>query len=542
MRIEDDIRHLTGAQQKSDEPQSAVSQPPDPLIEEDPAEVARRELEDFKLLERFFSLALDMICIAGVDGRLQRLNPAFEQTLGFSDDEMLGFSLLDFVHADDLERTTSELAKLAAGDITVSLENRMRCRDGSYKWLAWNATLVPETQLIYAIARDITENKQTAAREKRLVEILEATPDLVAIGDPDGKVLYLNSSGRLRLGIGLMQDISRRSLSDFYPPWAARKVLDEAFPAALEDGVWTGETAFLNSEGIEIPFSQLFLVHRSDTSDEVRFISTIARDITEAKRHEAELSAARDTAVAASRLKSQFLANMSHELRTPLNAIIGFSELILDGIPGPLTEEQVQCMNDVLESGRHLLSLISDILDLSKIEAGRMELFPEDFDAAMLINAAFSVVSPQASKKQITLRETVPPGEMIVRADLAKARQVLINLLANAIKFTGHGGWVEVTAHPAPRMHGAIEIVVEDNGIGISAEDLSIIFDEFRQVDGSHARQHEGTGLGLSLCRKFLRLMGGDIWVQSAPDEGSKFAFTLPAAPKEDERPPHVIG
>jgi len=227
---------------------------------------------------------------------------------------------------------------------------------------------------------------------------------------------------------------------------------------------------------------------------------------------------------AASRHKSEFLANMSHELRTPLNAIIGFSEVLVDRMFGELNEKQEEYLKDIYASGQHLLSLINDILDLSKIEAGRMELEVSDFDLPGAIDNALILVRERASRRGITLGHSVDERLGQIRGDARKVKQVLLNLLSNALKFTPEGGRIDVDG----RVHdGVAKVSVADTGVGIAPEDQEVVFEEFRQV-GAADKKVEGTGLGLALSRKFIELHGGRIWVTSAVGKGSTFTFTLP--------------
>jgi GAF domain-containing protein len=232
---------------------------------------------------------------------------------------------------------------------------------------------------------------------------------------------------------------------------------------------------------------------------------------------------------AASRHKSEFLANMSHELRTPLNAIIGFSEILAEGMFGEINEKQTEYLGDILESGRHLLSLINDILDLSKIEAGRMELEATDFDLPSAIENALILVRERAGRRGITLGREIDDRLGSIRADERKVKQVLLNLLSNALKFTPEGGRIDVSA----RAHDDVaQISVTDTGVGIAPEHQEAVFEEFRQV-GTAAKTVEGTGLGLTLSRKFIELHGGKIWVKSQVGVGSTFTFTLPVRREE---------
>ncbi|HTO90072.1 MAG TPA: GAF domain-containing protein [Candidatus Sulfotelmatobacter sp.] len=223
--------------------------------------------------------------------------------------------------------------------------------------------------------------------------------------------------------------------------------------------------------------------------------------------------------------KSAFLANMSHELRTPLNAVIGFSEMLAARYFGQLTEKQAEYVKDIHGSGKHLLSLINDILDLSKIEAGRMELEAADFDLRAALDNALTLVRERAQRSGIALRFEADPELGPFRGDERKVKQVILNLLSNAVKFTPRGGAVGVVARQA---NGSAEIAVKDTGVGIAPADQETIFEAFRQVGTDVTRKREGTGLGLALARRFVELHGGTIRVESAPGKGSTFTVTLP--------------
>ena len=227
----------------------------------------------------------------------------------------------------------------------------------------------------------------------------------------------------------------------------------------------------------------------------------------------------------ANRHKSEFLANMSHELRTPLNAVIGFSEVLLERMFGEVNPKQEEYLNDILSSGKHLLSLINDILDLSKIEAGRMELEAQAFDLPAALDNALTLIRERAARHSIGLEVHVDPRIGEVVADERKIKQVLLNLLSNAVKFTPEGGTITMSA----ALNGeAVVVSVADTGIGIAAEDQEAIFEEFRQVGDDYARKREGTGLGLALARRLVELHGGTLSVQSELGKGSTFTFTIP--------------
>jgi protein-histidine pros-kinase len=217
---------------------------------------------------------------------------------------------------------------------------------------------------------------------------------------------------------------------------------------------------------------------------------------------------------------------MSHELRTPLNGIIGFGQVLLGGRPGPLNDKQREFLGDILDNGRHLLQLINDVLDLSKVEAGRMEFFPEPFSVRKAIEEVCAVIVEIAHRKNITVHRAVDPAVDAVTLDQQKFKQVLFNLFSNAVKFTNEGGRVDVRVSPHDETR--LRLQVRDTGIGIKAEDFDKLFVEFQQLDSGPARQHQGTGLGLALTRKIVEFQQGSISVESEPGKGSTFTVTLP--------------
>lgn len=361
--------------------------------------VERKNAEE--VLQRFFTLSLDMLCIAGYDGYFKRLNPAWERTLGYNVEELKASPFIEFVHPDDRAATLAELQKLATGASTISFENRYRDKDGHYRWFLWSATPFAQDQLIYASAHDITERKRSEEKIHRL-------------------------------------------------------------------------------------------------------------------REEAE---------AANRAKSEFLARMSHEIRTPLNVVLGMGDVLERTT---LNTEQRQYVRVFQRAGSNLLTLINDLLDLSRVESGRIILEEIDFELAEVVGAVVEIMSARAKEKHIELAHHIAPDVPArLRGDPDRLRQVLINLVSNAIKFTAIGQvLVRVEPDPERKQAGVLRFSVSDTGIGIPKEKLNLIFEAFTQADASTTRKYGGTGLGLAISKRLVELMHGQIWAGSEPQAGATFYFT----------------
>jgi len=312
-------------------------------------------------------------------------------------------------------------------------------------------------------------------------------------------------------------------------------VADMADPAAPQSATATQRFGFRGQLTVPMlrggdPIGGITVVRRQPglfSDDQIRQLAIFADQAViaiENARLFRELEGKNRELELASRHKSEFLANMSHELRTPLNAIIGFSEVLTERMFGDLNEKQDEYLRDIHASGQHLLSLINDILDLSKVEAGRMDLELADVDLPSAIDNALTLVRERAGRRGVALAHRIDGRVGVVRADERKVKQVVLNLLSNAIKFTPEGGRIDVRATvDADR----VEVSVTDTGVGIAPEDQAAVFEEFRQVGPADGKV-EGTGLGLTLSRKFVELHGGRIQVESQVGQGSTFTFTLP--------------
>jgi PAS domain S-box-containing protein len=380
------------------------------------------------------------------------------------------------------------------------------------------------TRLVPALERELRDvAARHCFRERERCSYAYARSLIEASLDPlEGRVSDVNCAAEQVTGLARHQLIGTDFAQYFTDPAAARSVYEEVFAhGSLHDIA----LAVRHLSGRITDILCNASVYRG-ADGEVRGVVAVARDVTERNRYERSLQQA-------NRMKSEFLANMSHELRTPLNGIIGFAEFLIDGKPGPLNGKQSEYLSDILTSGRHLLQLINDVLDLAKVEAGKMEINAQQFSLRKAIDEVCAVAKPLAQKKCTRINVTVDPAVDCVRLDEQKLKQVLYNLLSNGIKFTGERGSVSIAA--VPNGSGSLSLVVSDDGIGIKGEDLSRLFREFEQIDGGLGRRYEGTGLGLALTRKFVELHGGTIRVESTYGQGSTFIVTLPLQIGEEE-------
>jgi PAS domain S-box-containing protein len=383
-----------------------------------------------------------------------------------------------------------------------------------------------EMQDLYLELKQSSET-QLALEREFLDSIIENLPEMVFVKDAESlQIVRFNLAGETLMGWERSELIGKTA-HDLLPP-------EKATAIALKDReVLRRRDVDMAEEWVETRYNGPRVLHtkRIPIRDEhgvPKYLLGISHDITELRQHAEQLEKARDAAEAASRAKSEFLANMSHELRTPLSAIIGFGEVLQDGMHGQLNERQARDVSHMLDGGRHLLQLIQHILDLSRIEAGHDDLDLKELDLLKVVLDVQDIIRPLAEKKGISLEIDLAARQNLrAFADELRLRQILINLLNNAVKFTPAGGHVNLSAS---LQASELVVTVRDDGIGIPLEDQERIFAPFEQVDSSYARQEQGTGLGLALCRRLVGLHAGRLWVQSEPGRGSAFHFTLQAS------------
>ena len=493
----------------------------------------------------------DLICRFKPDGTLSFVNGAYCQFYGKPRQELLGTNFLHTLSVEDLSIPLSWFEALPRERPMVSFDHRVVGPDDAMVWQQYTVRRLfrenGETLEFQAVIQNITHRKQCeqtlGASERKYRSLVANIPDVIWTWNTNRELVYISDNVEKILGytaLELMRSggtlwIDRIHPSDITNVEAAYQMLfaketafDLEYRIRRKDGQWI----WLQSRA---PFTYM--------RDGARCTDGLMSDISQRKQVEEVLQHAKDAAEAANRAKSQFLASMSHELRTPLNAIIGFSEILGDRTFGDLNPRQTKYANNILSSGRHLLQLINDILDLSKVEAGKLELIRTSFGVTQALQNVEAILKTLANKKNIALDFHLVANLPPLLADEAKFKQIMYNLLSNAIKFTPDGGRVTVTAALRSHVSGdglpglkfppageCLEVAVADTGIGVHPRDHRRIFAEFEQVDSSYGRHQQGTGLGLALTKRLIELHGGQIRIESEGIEGkgSRFTFQLP--------------
>ncbi len=500
-------------------------------LAEDAAADARR----FRLLADASGLGIGM---ARPDGQVVYANPALLSYIGEPDVEAVSrHAFREYYDADSQVRIRDEILPALLDRGQWQGELRLVSRDGTERPTLDNFFAIRDEAgnpiLICDVITDLTEQKAAEARLRKLSQAVQGSPASVVITDVDGRIEYVNPKFSETTGYTPEEVYGRnpRLLKAGDQPESFYRGLWETI---LSGGEWRGE--FCNKKKDGELYWELASISpiRGEHGGITHFVA-IKEDITERKHAAWELEQATRDAEAANQAKSEFLANMSHELRTPLNAVIGFSEVLQDGTFGELNDRQQRYVGNILDSGRHLLALINDILDLSKVEAGKMELQLGDVDVSRTLFESLVFVQESAQRHRIHLQTTLSDdvNASTVRADERKLKQILYNLLSNAVKFTADGGTVEIAGELRDE---ELRIRVSDSGIGIAPEHLQRVFDEFEQIDSSYAKPQQGTGLGLALTRRMVELHGGRIWAESEGEgKGSAFTFTIPLMQRETE-------
>jgi len=525
--------------------------------ERNQAEAALRQSET--TLRSVLKAAPVGICIMK-DRVFQSANDFWYEIIGYTEAELLGQTTRRLYESEEeYERVGRELYTEVPKRGLISVETRLRRGDGAFRDVILTTAPLnpydPSAGNVVAI-HDVTERKRTeAARresERKYRELVQLANSIILRWTPDGRILFLNEFGQRFFGYTEAEICGRHVIGTLVPETESNgrnlsPLMEEicANPTAFEQSV--NENMRRNGERVWIAWTNKAVPAKQGQVAEILSIGT---DITARRRAEeairevnvslerrvaertAELALARDRAEGADRTKSAFLATMSHELRTPLNSIIGFTGLLLRGLAGPLNAEQTKQLRMVKDSGQHLLALINDVLDISKIEAGQIEIANAPFDLPESIQKVVQTVKPLANKKQLPLIAQIAPDVSRITSDRQRVEQILLNLLSNAIKFTEQGE-VTLTAEIVPGMpRSALRISVADTGLGIKRENLDKLFQPFRQLDTGLTRQHEGTGLGLAICKRLVERLGGTITVESEWGKGGTFQCTLPIHPE----------
>jgi len=382
-----------------------------------------------------------------------------------------------------------------------------------------------------SVFTDITVRKRAQIRlrqaEAKYRQIFDNVHEGIIQVTPEGRVLSVNRAGAAIFGFSspeeMLATVTRAGDQLYVNPERRKELVKHLERHGLARDF---RSEMRRRDGSSIWVSKT-LRRVTDDGGGIVMIEGMFRDVSIQRRNEQALLLAKEEAEAASRAKSDFLANMSHELRTPLNAILGFSQVLMDEMMGPLGNAKYrEYCRDIVQSGEHLLALIGDILDMAKVESGKMALDEEWIDANESLEAALLLVRERAANNRIQIRKQIPAPSPAIWGDSRRLRQVWINLLSNAVKFTPQGGSVEVRCEL--QADGRLEVAVIDTGIGIAEEDIERVQQPFSQVANALSRSHEGTGLGLSLCRSLIELHGGELYLESRIGEGTMVSVTLP--------------
>ncbi|MCK6625606.1 MAG: PAS domain S-box protein [Anaerolineae bacterium] len=498
-------------------------------------EVSLRENET--ILHGLFEYAPDAIVVVNNEGIITRVNARAETMFGYSKAELqnqsLGLLLPERFRERHVAHRIRYMAEPRMRSMGADLELFARRKDGSEFPVDIMLSPLTTAEGIIAVVRDISEQKRAEALFRGL---LESAPDALVIVKPEGRIILVNSQAERLFGYTreelLGQTIEMLVPERFRANHAHHRLNYFADLCVRPMGAGL-ELYGLRRDGSEFPIE--ISLSPLKTAQEILVISAI-RDVTERKRFEQALREKNIELEKANRAKDNFLASMSHELRTPLNAIIGFTGTLLMKLPGPLTLDQEKQLRTIQNSARHLLSLINDLLDLAKIESGKVEMKFEPVVCQQIAQEVAATMRALAENKGLKFEVVFPSQELVLLTDRRAFSQILLNLANNALKFTEQGEVRLELIQQQVNGQRQIEVRVIDSGIGIKPEDQDKLFQAFSQIDSSATRRFEGTGLGLHLSQKLARLLGGRIEFSSVYGQGSRFTLVIPEQARGDKQ------
>lgn len=463
----------------------------------------------------------DALFAVAPDGTITDVNEEATRITGYSRKHLINSKFSEYF--TEPERAREGVEKTLKESRVLGYELILKTRQGRRITVSFNAGIFTDASGlplgVLAGARDITEQKnleqQLRYQQFYTRSLIESNIDALMTTDPLGIITDINQQMEGLTGY-TREDLIGTPFKSYF---TNQEHAEQGIKQVLENGKVTNYELIAQHKNGKRTVVSYNATTFYDKEDQLQGVFAAARDVTERKQFEESLQEA-------NRMKSEFLANMSHELRTPLNGIIGFSELMIDGKAGVLAPKQNEYLNDIHNSGRHLLQLINDVLDLAKVESGKMEMYPERFSVKKSIEEVTNVVSPLARNKNISINIDVPKDLKYVKVDKQKFKQILYNLMSNSVKFTNDGGNINITGQLYD--DNQFSIRVTDTGIGIRKEDLSKLFYEFQQIDSGLARKYQGTGLGLALTKKIIEFQNGKVEVESEFGKGSTFTVFLP--------------
>ncbi len=480
--------------------------------------------------ENKFRHVLENMQLIGImldsEGNLSFCNDYLLNLTGWEKEDVLGKNWFETFLPLEISQEVKDMfmKSISEREMPPYHENEIVTRNGERKLIAWNNTLSKDEEgritSVTSIGEDITERKTMENTLKLQAEALEHSLNGFYIVNEKGLFLYTNDAYNKMWGYADKDEISGTYAVSHCVDCSIPKIIMTELKKKAKD---IFQFAAFRKNGST--FDVLMAVRQFRTNDGKLLYVGSCTDITETKKAHDALINAKMKAEEANRTKSEFLANMSHELRTPLNSIIGFSDVLLAGMTGELTDKQDKYVHNISKSGRHLLELINSILDISKIEAGKAELYYEEFEICEVLDEILTLMTPIAVSKNISMDISCEPEELKMYADYGKVKQICLNIISNSLKFTPENGSVEVFIK---HVNSEVEITFKDSGIGIPEDKKHLVFEPFQQVDSSSSRKHGGTGLGLSIVKQFTELHRGKVILESEEGKGTNLILSFP--------------